>query len=263
MRAEIEDRASPRGDSQPSPELLARIRLLEDKPEWALRALGGPCAREVPADRLVALGLVNEYADRLAAARVCYEMAAATGGTQGAAALARAATLDARLPDKELRKADRRTLGRGGGRAHRRRRVGAGPARGGRGRSDHRARAHAARAGARRRQHDRRRPVGRGGARRRPASHRQLARGRRRAPQPAAPERTGARRRRLRRGRPLRAPALARPHGRERASPPPRAVSGRRARRRTSFATTCSSIGPACWGCSPTRTPRATRSSGR
>ena len=111
LRSEIEDRASPRGDSQPSPELLARIRLLEDKPEWALRALGGPCAREVPADRLVALGLVNEYADRLAAARVCYEMAAATGGTQGAAALARAATLDARLPDKELRKADRRTLG--------------------------------------------------------------------------------------------------------------------------------------------------------
>ena len=111
LRSEIEDRASPRGDSQPSPELLARIRLLEDKPEWALRALGGPCAREVPADRLVALGLVNEYADRLAAARVCYEMAAATGGTQGAAALARAANLDARLPDKELRKADRRTLG--------------------------------------------------------------------------------------------------------------------------------------------------------
>jgi tetratricopeptide (TPR) repeat protein len=111
LRSEIDDRASPRGDSQPSPELLARIRLLEDKPEWALRALGGPCGRDVPADRLVALGLVNEYADRLTAARVCYELAATTGGTQGAAALARAANLDARLPDKELRKADRRTLG--------------------------------------------------------------------------------------------------------------------------------------------------------
>jgi tetratricopeptide (TPR) repeat protein len=65
LRAEIEDRASPRGDAQPSPQLLARIRLLEDKPEWALRALGGPCTRDVPADRLVALGLVNEYADHL------------------------------------------------------------------------------------------------------------------------------------------------------------------------------------------------------
>ncbi|HXU00593.1 MAG TPA: tetratricopeptide repeat protein, partial [Polyangia bacterium] len=110
LRAEIEDRAGPRGDSQPSPQLLARIRLLEDKPEWALRALGGPCARDVPADRLIALGLVNEYADRLPIARVCYEMAAAAGGSHGATALTRAANLDARLPDAELRKADRRTL---------------------------------------------------------------------------------------------------------------------------------------------------------
>ena len=115
LRAEIEDRASPRGDSQPSPELLARIRLLEDKPEWALRALGGPCARDVPADRLIALGLVNEYADRLSVARVCYELAATAGGKHGAAALARAANLDARLPDAELRKADRRILGAAAG----------------------------------------------------------------------------------------------------------------------------------------------------
>jgi tetratricopeptide (TPR) repeat protein len=111
LRAEIEDRAAPRGDSQPSPQLLARIRLLEDKPEWALRALGGPCTRDVPPDRLVALGLVHEYADQLPAARLCYEMAASAGGTQGAAALARAANLDARLSDAELRQADRRVLG--------------------------------------------------------------------------------------------------------------------------------------------------------
>jgi tetratricopeptide (TPR) repeat protein len=110
LRAEVEDRASPRGDSRPSPQLLARIRLLEDKPEAALRALGGPCTREVPADRLVALGLVNEYTDRLPAARACYELAANAGGALGAAGLVRAANLDARLPEAELRKADRRTL---------------------------------------------------------------------------------------------------------------------------------------------------------
>jgi tetratricopeptide (TPR) repeat protein len=110
LRAEIEDRAAPRGDAQPSPQLLARIRLLEDKPDAALRALSGPCRRDIPADRLVALGLVNEYADRLPTARACYEMAAAAGGASGASGLARAAQLDARLPDAELRKADRRTL---------------------------------------------------------------------------------------------------------------------------------------------------------
>jgi tetratricopeptide (TPR) repeat protein len=111
LRAEIEDRAGPRGDSRPSPQLLARIRLLEDKPEAALRALGGPCTREIPADRLVALGLVNEYANQLGTARICYELAAATGGTSGATGLVRAANLYARLPAVELRKADRRTIG--------------------------------------------------------------------------------------------------------------------------------------------------------
>jgi len=110
LRAELEDRAGPRGDSRPSPQLLARIRLLEDKPEAALRALGGPCTREVPADRLVALGLVNEYADRLPVARACYELAANSGGASSALGLGRAANLAARLPDSELRKADRRTL---------------------------------------------------------------------------------------------------------------------------------------------------------
>jgi tetratricopeptide (TPR) repeat protein len=110
LRAEIDDRTGPRADAQPSPHLLARIRLLEDKPDWALRALGGPCARDVPADRLIALGLVNEYADRLSAARVCYELAANAAGAYAASGLARAANLDARLPDAELGKADRRTL---------------------------------------------------------------------------------------------------------------------------------------------------------
>jgi tetratricopeptide (TPR) repeat protein len=110
LRAEIEDRGGQRADVQPSPQLLARIRLLEDKPESALRALGGSCTRDVPADRLVALGLVNEYAERLAAARTCYEMAANGGGAFGASGLARAANLAARLPETELRKADRRTL---------------------------------------------------------------------------------------------------------------------------------------------------------
>ena len=184
LRAEIEDRAGPRGDAQPSPHLLARIRLLEDKPDWALRALGGPCARDVPADRLVALGLVNEYADRLSAARVCYELAANAGGAFAAAGLVRAANLDARLPEAELRKADRRTLGRGGRGEDRRRRVGAGAARRGRGRRDHRAGAHRARAGARGRHHDRRRSLGRRRPRRPEAPVGCAARGRRRPPRP-------------------------------------------------------------------------------
>jgi tetratricopeptide (TPR) repeat protein len=111
LRAEIEDHGGARADAQPSPQLLARIRLLEDKPDSALRALGGACARDVPPDRLVALGLVNEYAERLPAARTCYEMAAGAGGVYGLAGLTRAANLAARLPDAELRKADRRTLG--------------------------------------------------------------------------------------------------------------------------------------------------------
>jgi tetratricopeptide (TPR) repeat protein len=110
LRAEIEDRGGPRGESRPSPQLLARIRLLEDKPDAALRALGGPCTRDIPADRLVALGLVHEYADRLSAARTCYELAANAGGISGSSGLVRVAQLDARLPDAELRKADRRTL---------------------------------------------------------------------------------------------------------------------------------------------------------
>jgi len=115
LRAEIEDRGGGRTEAQPSPQLLARIRLLEDKPDSALRALGGPCARELPPDRLLALGLVYEYAEQLPAARRCYELAASAGGSAGAAGLARAANLDARLPEAELRKADRRVLGAAAG----------------------------------------------------------------------------------------------------------------------------------------------------
>jgi signal transduction histidine kinase len=89
------------GEGRPSPERLARIRLLEDRPDAALRALGGVCAPGLPADRLVAVGLVHEYADRRAAARACYEQAAAAAPDDGPT-LARLARLDARLPDEEL-----------------------------------------------------------------------------------------------------------------------------------------------------------------
>ncbi len=90
------------GDGRPSPELLARIRLLEDRPDAALHALGAPCAVGLPADRVTALGRVYEYAGHLADARLCYERAAAGGDDAASLRLAR---LDARLPDDELRAA--------------------------------------------------------------------------------------------------------------------------------------------------------------
>ena len=86
-----------------APELLARIRLLEDRPEAAMRALGAHCTAGLPADRLIALGRVHEYAQQLREARLCYERA-------GSAALPRLARLCARLPDAELRSADPRPL---------------------------------------------------------------------------------------------------------------------------------------------------------
>ncbi|HSZ83735.1 MAG TPA: tetratricopeptide repeat protein [Polyangia bacterium] len=92
------------GDGRPSPELLARIRLLEDRPDAALRALGATCAVGLPADRVTALGRVYEYAGRLADARLCYERAATDAGRDDTASL-RLARLDARLPDDELRAA--------------------------------------------------------------------------------------------------------------------------------------------------------------
>ena len=110
LRAELEEPGATRDDTQSAPMLMARIRLLEDKPDAALRALGGGCTRNTPGDRMIALGLVNEYAERLPLARVCYELAAEAGGMSGAVGLARAANLNARLPDAELKKADRRVL---------------------------------------------------------------------------------------------------------------------------------------------------------
>jgi hypothetical protein len=94
------------GDGRPSPELLARIRLFEDRPDAALRALGGTCEAGLPADRLTALGRVHEYAGRLGDARVCYERAAARAPKE-AGAFTRLARLDARLPDAALASAAR------------------------------------------------------------------------------------------------------------------------------------------------------------
>jgi len=110
-------RAGLAGDAgRPSAERIARIRLLEDRPDAALRALGGACAPGLPVDRLVALGLVHEYADRRAAARACYELAAlaphADAGPDAALTLTRLARLDARLPDAELALARRAPLER-------------------------------------------------------------------------------------------------------------------------------------------------------
>jgi tetratricopeptide (TPR) repeat protein len=94
-----------RADVRPSPQLVARIRLLEDRPDAALRTLGGTCTAELAPERLLAIGLVHEYADRLAAARACYELG-------GEATLDRLARLDARLSGAALLDADRRPLAR-------------------------------------------------------------------------------------------------------------------------------------------------------
>ncbi|HVR04274.1 MAG TPA: tetratricopeptide repeat protein [Polyangia bacterium] len=99
------------GEGRPSVERLARIRLLEERPDAALRALGGACAPGLAVDRLVALGLVHEYADRRAAARACYELGAVVAPDDGPA-LVRLARLDARLPDDELAGARRAPLER-------------------------------------------------------------------------------------------------------------------------------------------------------
>ena len=113
LRAGLGEKADPserngrNDDTHLSPRLLARIRLIEDRPDAALRALGGTCTRELPTNRLVAIGMVHEYADQRTAARGCYEMAGATGDR---GALTRLARLDTRLSDDELRLADRRPL---------------------------------------------------------------------------------------------------------------------------------------------------------
>jgi hypothetical protein len=92
------------------PALLARIRLLDDRPDAAARALGGTCAPGLSPDRMLALGLVAEYGDHEETARRCYELA-------GEPALPRLARLDARLPDAALATVDRRPLVRGAERA--------------------------------------------------------------------------------------------------------------------------------------------------
>ena len=113
LRAGLGEKADPsehngrNDDTHLAPRLLARIRMIEDRPDAALRALGGTCTRELPTSRLVAIGMVYEYADQRTAARGCYEMAGATGDR---GALTRLARLDARLSDSELRLADRRPL---------------------------------------------------------------------------------------------------------------------------------------------------------
>ena len=118
LRAGLGEKAEPPGrsehndDAHLSPRLLARIRLIEDRPDAALRALGGTCTPELPANRLVAIGMVYEYADQRAEARGCYEMGGATGDR---GALARLARLDARLSDGELRMVDRRPLAQAAG----------------------------------------------------------------------------------------------------------------------------------------------------
>ena len=111
LRAGLEARSArpgPQGDgARLTPQLLARIRLIEDRPEAALRALGGSCAPGLGVDRLIAIGQVYEYADERTAARACYELGAATGDR---ISLVRLARLAARLPDGELGAADRRLL---------------------------------------------------------------------------------------------------------------------------------------------------------
>ena len=101
------------GEARPSPERMARIRLLEGHPDAALSALGSNCTADLPPERLRAIGVVHEYADAYAAARRCYELASAAGDQTS---LARLARLDARLPDAELRTTDRSTLERAAGR---------------------------------------------------------------------------------------------------------------------------------------------------
>jgi tetratricopeptide (TPR) repeat protein len=110
LRAGLVENAGERAyDGRLPPQLVARIRLVEDRPDAALRALGGGCAAGLPPERLVALGLVEEFADHRAAARACYELAGAQGDR---GALQRLARLNARSTDAELQAADRRLIDR-------------------------------------------------------------------------------------------------------------------------------------------------------
>jgi tetratricopeptide (TPR) repeat protein len=96
LRAELRQE-SPSG-TKPPPRLLATIRLMEEKPDEALAALGGRCAAGMAAENLVVLGRVYEYVDDLLAAVDCYAGPATVDGKAGEEALARVAGIAARAP---------------------------------------------------------------------------------------------------------------------------------------------------------------------
>ena len=226
----------------------------------------GPARARCPADRLVALGLVQRVRrPALAPARACYELAAAAGGRSGASGLVRAGATS--TPGCPTRSCARPTAARSRRRPaarHRRRRVGAGAAGRGRRRSGGGARAHRPRAGAGGRQHDRRRPLGQRRARRAQAPvGRAAGRRRRRAAIAAACRRCrcvvalaavlGLMARRRWGGRTVAARAAA---AARRCSRTSRARSA-------SSATTCSSTARACWARSRRPMRRAPRSRAR
>ena len=122
---------------------------------------GGTCTAELPPDRLIALGAGPRVRRPPRARRA---PATSWAATRRCARLAR---LDARLPDAELRAADRRPLARGRRARHRRGRVGARPPGGARGRRGDGARPDRARAGAGRPERHRRGRLDPRGARRR------------------------------------------------------------------------------------------------
>ncbi len=84
--------------------LQARLRLLEDRPEAALAALGTRCEAGTPAALLIALGEVHEFSGELPQAVACYRLAAPV-----TEALQRLAQVAERSPapgaEPELRKA--------------------------------------------------------------------------------------------------------------------------------------------------------------
>lgn len=114
LRGAATDPRSAAHGAQLSPQLLARIRLLEDRPGAARRALGGDCAPGLPADRLVAIGMVEEYIGARGAAHPCYALAVAADPS-GDLAPTRLARLDAWLPPAVVG-ADRPVLERAAGR---------------------------------------------------------------------------------------------------------------------------------------------------
>ena len=90
------------GDDTDTTEQARRL-LLEDRPEAAEQALGGPCRTGLPTSTLIDLGRVREYQGDRAGATVCYRLAAdhPTPAEQ-APALGRLVLLAARLPEADL-----------------------------------------------------------------------------------------------------------------------------------------------------------------